>query len=144
MHPRERTMPIYMKVDGIDGAVKGKYKGLIELQSCQFGTHRNITAPTGRGSERRAAPPSVSEIVVTKEQDTTSTALFRESLTGSGKKVVIEFVKGDPPTPYMRVALDDVLISSFSVSGHGGGNSAKPLESLSLNFSRVKYETTAN
>ena len=62
-------MPIYMKYEGIDGPLTGKYKGWIELESAQLGTHRSSTSPTGRGEDRDASVPSVSEIVVTKLTD---------------------------------------------------------------------------
>ena len=69
-------MPIYMKFEGIEGPVTGKYKGWIELQSCQIGIGRS-----GGGSA-----PSASEIVVTKFLDSASTHLMREAVSGTGKK----------------------------------------------------------
>ena len=136
-------MPIYMKVEGISGPVAGKYKGWIELQSCQLGVHRNVTSPTGRGTNREATAPSVTEIVITKGQDIASTALFRQSLAGAGKLVVIEFVKGSPATPYLRLTLENTLIANYSVSSSGGAGDP-PLESLALNFSKVTSETTVH
>ncbi len=142
-------MPIYMGVfgkpnvldRGFKGDVKMKgYEGWIELQSVQLGTTRNITSATGRGSNREAAAPSVQEIVVTKLQDSVSTALFREAVNGTGKLIVIAFVKEDG-TGYLKIVLQNTLISSYSVSGQGADNHARPMESLSLNFTKVTYET---
>ena len=84
-------MPIYMgifeKPHVLDrkfrGEVKAKgYEGWIQLQSAQLGTNRNITTPTGRGTNREASAPATQEIVITKLQDSVSTALYKESLRG--------------------------------------------------------------
>lgn len=135
-------MPIYMKYEGVNGSAKGKHNGWIELESCQVGINRHITNPSGRGSSREANVPSVPEIVITKVQDNASTPLFKESLTGAGKKVTIDFVGKDGEV-YMSIELENVLISSFSVSGSGGDAQNKPLESLSLNATKISYSTKA-
>jgi type VI secretion system secreted protein Hcp len=144
-------MPIYMgifeKPNVLDksfrGGVKAKgYEGWIELQSAQLGTHRNTTNTTGRGSNREATAPSNQEIVITKVQDSVSTALFREALDGNGKLIVVAFVKEDGTT-YMKIVLQNTLIASYNVSGHGVGVHSRPTESLSLNFTNITFEMSA-
>jgi len=141
-------MPIYMgifeKPNMLDksfrGGVKAKgYEGWIELQSAQLGVHRNITSSTGRGTNREASAPGTQEIVITKLQDSVSTALFRGALDGSGKLIVIAFVKEDG-TNYMKIVMQNTLISSYNVSGHGGIADTTPTESLSLNFTKITFE----
>jgi type VI protein secretion system component Hcp len=87
-------MPIYMgifeKPHVLDrkfrGGVKAKgYEGWIQLQSAQLGTNRNITTSTGRGTNREASAPAIQEVVITKLQDSVSTALYRETLGGEGE-----------------------------------------------------------
>jgi type VI secretion system secreted protein Hcp len=141
----EQTMPIYMGFfdapnvlnRSLRGDVTAKgYEGWIELQSAQLGASRSISTPTaGKG----AGKVSVSEITVTKLQDAASSALFRQSLHGEGKMIVIVFVKDG--SAYMTIVLRDALISSYSVSGHGGASSDRPMESLSLNFTQITYNT---
>ena len=137
-------MPIYMHIEGITGSGTGKYQGWIELESAQLSTNRVSSSSIGRNANREASTPSVSEIVVTKSTDVASSALFRESLSGQGKKVVIHFVKDDSKgqVPYLALELENTLISSYNVSGHGGASAAQPMESLSLNFTKVTYSTT--
>ena len=137
-------MPIYMKYEGIKGSATGNYQGWIELESAQLGTGRNITNPTGGGANREGSAPSISEIVITKYQDSSSTHLFREALSGTGKKVTIDFVRsGDCGAPYLSIELENTLISNFSVSGHGGDSHNKPMESLALNFTKISFSTKA-
>ncbi len=142
-------MPIYMgifeKPHVLDrkfrGEVKAKgYEGWIALQSAQLGTNRNITTSTGRGTNREASAPTTQEIVITKLQDSVSTALYKEALRGEGKLIVIAFVKEDG-TSYTTIVLQNTLISSYSVSGHGGGvTDSRPTESLSINFTKITFE----
>jgi type VI secretion system secreted protein Hcp len=139
-------MPIYMQYEGIDGAVTAKgHEKWIELDSCQLGVNRHVTNATGRGTNREASAPAVSEIVATKSQDDASLKLFRASLWGEGKKVKIDFCKaGDKFEPYMQLELENTLISSYSVSGHGhAGADTRPMESLSLNFTKITYNAIA-
>jgi type VI secretion system secreted protein Hcp len=146
---RELAMPIYMGVfekpnvldkSFIGGAKTKGFEGWIELQSAQVGTTRSGTNATGRGSGREGSQPGVQDIVITKYQDAVSAALFREASSGTGRLIVIAFAKADGAA-YMKIVLQDTIISSYSVSGQGGDSHAKPLESLSLNFTKVTYET---
>ena len=138
-------MPIYMNFDGVTGAVTAAgHEKWIELESCQMGVHRNVTSATGRGTNREASVPSVSEIVVTKYQDCASTGLFRASLWGEGKKVKIDFCKTDKDKfePYLQIELENTLVSSYSASGHGGDGHARPMESLAMNFTKITFNAT--
>src|SRR5262245_9516896 len=132
-------MPIYMKYGSVKGDVTAKgHEGWIELQSAQMGVHRSITSPSGRGVNRESTSPAVSEIVITKDLDSSSTNLFRESLWGRGADVEIHFLKSDgDPNPYLAIKLKNTLIANYSVSGHGGVAHSQPMESLSLNFTSI-------
>ena len=133
-------MPIYMKVPGVEGTGTGKYKGWIELQSAQLGVNRRMVSPTGQGANKEASVPPVSEIVVTKSVDVASPDLFRLALSGEGKKVIIDFVKDDDPSQmYLSLELENTLISNYSTGGHAGDNYSRPMEFLSLNFTKVTY-----
>ena len=48
----------------------------------------NVTFFTGRRTDRKASAPATQELVITKLQDSVSTALVREALDGSGKLIV--------------------------------------------------------
>ena len=135
-------MPIYMQYEGIKGAVTEKgHKEWIELESCQLGTHRQVTSAAGRGTNREASSPSVAEIVATKTQDCASVDLWKASLIGKGKKVKIDFVKTekDKQETYLTIELENTMLSSFSTSAHGGDGHSRPMESLSLNFTKITY-----
>ncbi len=44
-------MPIYMKYEGIEGSLTGKYKGWIKVESCQIGHLQNNSRGMGSGGE---------------------------------------------------------------------------------------------
>lgn len=133
-------MPIYMKIEGITGSATGKYNGWIKLNSVQLNPSRS----SGSGVNREASAPSPSEIVVSKSMDVASSLLLRMSVEGKGKKVVIHFVKDDGKVqvPYMAVELENTLISSYMVSGHGGDLVGRPGELLTLNYTKITYAAT--
>ena len=138
-------MPIYMKYDGIDGAVTATgFEKWIELDSCQLGVNRSVSA--GARGNRESSTPSFSDIAVSKSQDAASTGLFSASLFGEGKKVNIAFTKtstdGATQQKFLELTLENVLVSSFSTSGHGGDASQQPMEMLSLNFTKIEWKHT--
>jgi len=139
-------MPIYMKYGTIKGQSKAVgHQGWIELESAQLGGGRNVTTGTSASRDGSARPPD--DIVVSKRQDSSSTLLIRESLQGEGTEVVIDFMPttarkpGEAPRSYLSITLKNCLISSYSISGHGGDTHGRPMESLSLNCTSISYTT---
>jgi type VI secretion system secreted protein Hcp len=131
-------MAIYMKFGGVDGQVSTEnYKGWIELNSFQYGVNRNVSTGAG-GRGREGANPQISEIVVTKEFDVASPKLYQDAVAGSfSTKVEIKLTtttKNKVDT-YLAVELTDCGISSYSTSSGGD----RPMESLSLNFTKIVY-----
>src|SRR3974377_1307042 len=85
-----------MKYDSIQGdATAEGHEKWIELNSVQWGVGRGISSPTGGSADRESSAPSVSEIVVTKATDVSSTKLLNESYQGEGQKVQIDLCKTD-------------------------------------------------
>lgn len=134
-------MPAFMLYEGIDGPVKRKNKKWIEALSVDFGPNKNFALATSKNLQEFMA--SVTEITVVKKVDSTSQALFKESVWGSGRKVVIEFVAPGPNAtakePYMTIDLEGTLIATYSYSA--SGDDAGPYETLSLSFTRLKFST---
>jgi type VI protein secretion system component Hcp len=126
-------MPIYMKYEGIVGTAKGKHSGWIELESCQF--RRDGISGGNRAGNIQINP----EIVISKYNDKASVLLFTESLSGKKppKKVIIDFVKAGEEVPYMSIELENIIISSYNLSGTGVSGDVVPMESLSLNYTKI-------
>nr|WP_294553739.1 type VI secretion system tube protein Hcp [uncultured Rhodopila sp.] len=136
-------MPIYMNYDSL--SVKGDvtatgWENWIELNSFQFGVGRGISSPTGGSADRESSAPSVSEITVTKDQDSSTGPLVTAALQGEGVTVIIDFVKTSSGqlTKYMEYKLTNTLISGWSTSSGGD----RPSESISLNFTKIEVDPT--
>ena len=124
-------MPIYMKYEGIEGEAIGKHKGWIKFDSCQFGVNRAVT--------KNGIPTN--EIVISKRTDSSSPRLFKESLVFKERKAIIDFVKNENEAPYLSIILENAMITSYSISGNGGG-SDRPTESLSISATKITYAST--
>ena len=134
-------MPIYMKYDTIQGdATAEGHEKWIELNSCQWGIGRGISSPTGGSNDRESSAPSVSEVVVTKNTDVSSTKVLNEGYQGEGKDVQIDFCKTDKGKleVYLTITMNNTMISGYSLSSGGD----RPTESLSLNFTKVEFKNT--
>jgi type VI secretion system secreted protein Hcp len=134
-------MAIYMKIDGISGdATQGQHKDWIDIQSFSFGVGRGITTRTGRAQNRESSEPSLSDISITKELDSSSVLLCQEATVGKdGKTVKVDFCRTDKEgTPYLQIILSEVLISGYSTSSGGDRTS----ESITLNYTKIEYNET--
>jgi type VI secretion system secreted protein Hcp len=135
-------MSIYMKWDGIDGAVTTSgLEKWIELNSFQMGVGRAI-GTAARGSETREAnEPSVSEVVITKRLDKSSTKLFMDAVAGDlSATVKFKFTTTtkDKVDTFLAFELTNCGLSGFSLSSGGD----VPVESLSLNFTKILFTYT--
>lgn len=134
-------MPIYLKIDGINGNVTATgHEKWIELGSMQFGVGRGITSvgSVGRESNREASIASISEVTVSKIMDETSPLFFIEACIGVGKNAEIHLCRtGDQVQSFMEYKLQNVLISSYSMETNGEGH---PEESLSFNFDKIEMK----
>jgi len=117
----------YVAISGMDPIV---------FESAQFGPSQR---PSGRGQERESSRPVVAEVVISTVQGEHSTELFKRSLWGEPFSAEIVFQKDGKP--YMKMKLTNALISSFSVSGHGGDADSKPREVWTLSADKIEYET---
>lgn len=138
-------MAIYMKYADVKGSTTAaKHEKWITLESFQLGGGRSISTPVGSAENREASSLSVSEIVVTKQQDNASRALLQKSYTQTkGEEVEIHLVttSAGVDNTIFACVLTNTLISGFSTSSGGD----RPMESLSLNFTKIEatFDTQA-
>jgi len=129
-------MPIYMKIDGIDGKVTEKdHEKWIEVDSIQWGVSRSISSAVGSAKDREASQPSISEVNVIKDMDEASPHIFTEACVGKSKKVQIHLcgTSSNKIQTFMEYELEDGIVSGYSVSASGEQSS----ESLSLSFNKL-------
>ena len=121
---------LFMEPDGLKGeSVVPGYEGWIEIDSFQFGAGVGISSPIS-GKDRESSAPSLSEITVTKQSDSTSVSFFSRLTQGPAFPQVRFVMRDGSGSRIFRFILQDVLVSGYSMSTGGG----IPTESLSLNY----------
>jgi type VI secretion system secreted protein Hcp len=133
-------MAIYMNYNSIPGDVtESGHTTWIELSSFNWGMGRGISTTVGSGAERESSAPSVSEIVVTKDNDVASGKLLVEAFTGEGQTVQIDFTRTakDQQDIYLTITLTNTIISGYSMAS----GADRPTETISLNFTKILVST---
>lgn len=131
-------MPIYMHLEGLEGEVTAKgHEKWIEVETSQDSIHRSI-APGAKDTSRMRGETSLGDVICSRELDKSSNKLWEFCAKGEPiKKVKIDFcvtVK-DKQEPFLKYELENVLVSSYSMSASGSG---KPVESVSFNFTKIE------
>ena len=130
-------MAIYLKYDGIDGAVTTDgFSKWIELNSFQWGISRAIGTAARGSLSREHSEPSISEVTVTKIMDVSAPKLFLEAVAGPlNKKVTIKLTTTtqDKVDTFLTYELENTGISNYSVSSGGD----MPMESITLNYTKI-------
>jgi type VI secretion system secreted protein Hcp len=116
-------MAIYMKYGPIEGdATAQSHEKWITCDSIQWGGGRGISTPTGSAKNREASMVSISEVVVSKQQDGSSPELLKRSYVGTD---------GEDVTLHLTTTSDQ---GGFSVSSGGD----RPTEAVSMNFTKIQ------
>jgi type VI secretion system secreted protein Hcp len=139
----------FLKIEGVDGESKVEnHVGEIEISSFSWGA-TNSSSLGSAGGGAGAGKAQISPLSFTKTADKTSPKLFGACATGQHFKtaVLVGTLRGSSDSevrgkeqPYMKLTLQDVLVSSYQVGGQAGDG--RPTEVLSLNFTKITYAIT--
>jgi type VI secretion system secreted protein Hcp len=133
------AVDMFFKIDGAKGeSTDAAHKESIDVLSWSWGL-------TQAGSARLAAgggsgKVSVQDLSFTKYIDASTPNLMKMCADGSHfKKAVLTVRKaGKSPLEYLKITLEDGIISSVSTGGSGGED--RLTETVALNFARFKVE----
>ncbi|HSP42600.1 MAG TPA: type VI secretion system tube protein Hcp [Luteolibacter sp.] len=120
------------------GALDSRHKDWIDIHGFDIDTKRDFAAAVG-GGERDGSLPVFSELGLAKFVDRATPGLFR-AIVESGEsfpKVTLDLTAGGDQ-PFARLELENVLVSGQSFAAATGSHE-RPVELLSLNFSRITY-----
>ncbi|MCU1725197.1 Hcp family type VI secretion system effector [Pseudomonas sp. 5P_5.1_Bac1] len=116
----------------------------IEIMSYSHNVSMQVTNDVSN-TERTSGKPHVGEFTLTKFVDTSTPNLNLYCASGKAiaqAKITIgrNAAEGSGQIlPFIVYTLDNVVFSNVSVSGGTGG---KPVETISLNFTKIKWELT--
>jgi len=124
----------YLRIEGIQGESKAlNHENWIEFDSYSWGMHRAADTMS----------PELGDLVITKCLDKASPKLYEACASGERIREAIIDVVVEEQT-FMVIKLEDVRISSVESSSDGGGSSMsdRPIESVSLNYQKIKWTYT--
>ena len=136
---------MFLKLDGIPGQtlVEGVAKEIECLSFSHGMSHPMTYGPSNQA--RTSGRPVHQDFTVTKYLDESSPKLIEHCNRGEDvKTATFTFSQSDGPTgkltPLWVVTMTKALISSYSAGGSGGDI---PVETLTLNYTTIKWEFKA-
>lgn len=132
----------FLKIPGCDGESQDStYKNCIDVDSWSWGmTQSGSMHVSGGGGKGKV---SIHDLSVTKQVDKASPALMQKCCKGEHfpeATLICRKAGGDSQVEYLKIKMEEVLVSSYSQSG--GGGDTMPLDSFTLNFAKVTEEYT--
>ena len=129
----------FLKIDGIEGEATAKgHEKEIEIESFSWGETNTGSHATGGGGG--AGKVNMQDFHVTMKNNSASPKLLLACASGEHiKKAILTCRKaGKEQQEYLKLTMNDILVSSFQTSGSAG--EMIPMDSFSLNFSKIEYE----
>jgi type VI secretion system secreted protein Hcp len=133
------AMDMFLKVDGVSGESKdAKHKEAVDVLAWSWGLSNSGSAHTGGGAG--AGKASFQDLSFTKYIDFSSTALQLACANGKHFKNAVLTVRkaGEKPLEYIKITMEEVMVSAVSTGGSGGED--RLTENVTLNFAKVKLE----
>ena len=130
----------FLKIDGIEGeSTDSKHKGEIDIQSFSFGVSQ-LGSHAGGGGGGGSGKASFQDLHFTTNVSKASPKLMLACATGEHiKKAVLTVRKaGTDQQEYMKVTLEELLVSSYQDGGHEG--SVFPSDQFALNFAKIEFD----
>ena len=127
----------FLKIDGIDGeSTDSKHKNEIDILSWSWGESQTGSSATGGGGG--AGKVSMNDFNFMMTVNKASPKLLLACANGSHIKEALLTCRkaGKEQQEYLKIKFTDLLVSSFQTSG----SSETPVDSISLNFSKIEYE----
>lgn len=134
---------IFLKLDNIKGESQAEgFKDQIEIMSYSHNVAMQVSNDVSL-AERTSGRAHVGEMSLTKFVDLATPVLNEYCCSGRIiRKAVLTLCRNDDGKmrSFIVYNLSNVLISHLSVSGGTGG---KPVETMSLNFTKIEWQITA-
>ena len=130
-------MPIYLQLGQVQGlSTDVGHERWIPITSCMVGK-LDIAASAATGA-RNPDIKQLREVTRTRYVDGTSTKLFQMANNGSQPLVAVLDFSDDHGDTYFSLKLSEAQVSAFGVSGNRQGATSKPMESFTLNFTKLE------
>ncbi|MCI3943977.1 SciM protein [Pseudomonas syringae] len=131
----------FMQIDGVEGeSLDADHKGWVELLSYHYDASQSISTSASSSGGASAGGVALGDFQISKYVDQATPKLFELCCRGAHfKNVTVRIHRaGTEKFKYMDIVLEDVLIST--VSGQGAERGGFPVEIITLNYGRIKFE----
>ncbi len=131
------SVDAFLKLDGIKGESKDSaHKDEIDILSYSWGLSQSGAAHFGGGAG--AGKVNVQDLNIVKRVDKSSPPLHLYCCNGKHIKsaMIVMRKAGEKPLDYIKITLEDVMVTSVQSAGHDGQE--VPTESISFNFAKFK------
>lgn len=128
----------YLKIDGVEAeSADEKHKGEIDVESFSWGETQS--GSSGRGGGAGAGKVQPQDFSFVKKLDKASPVLLMGCATGQHYKSAVLTARkaGGGQQDYMKITMEDVLISSYQVGGSAHGD-VVPMDQVTLNFAKLE------
>jgi type VI secretion system secreted protein Hcp len=136
------AVDIFLKINGVDGESKDdKHKKDIDILAFSWGLSNSGSAQTGGGAG--AGKVNVQDISFTKWVDASTPKLVLACCNGThyaDATLVVRKAGGSSPVEYIKLKIQEVLITSVSTGGSGGED--RLTENVTLNFAKFNLDYT--
>lgn len=137
------AVDMFLKIGDIKGeSADKKHPNEVDVLSWSWGLSNSGTTHTGRGGG--AGKANVQDLSFTKYVDSASHALLEACSNGKHypkANLVVRKAGGKgAPIEYIKIEMEEVLITSVATGGSGGQD--RLTENVTLNFAKVKFEYT--
>ena len=129
------AVDIFLKLDGVTGESRdSKHEKEIDVLSWSWGMTQSGTAHLGSGAG--SGKVAVQDLHITKFIDKASPILTKFCCNGKhiAKGSLVVRKAGEHPLEYLKIDLEEVLITSYTTGGSGAED--RLTENISLNFAK--------
>lgn len=133
------AVDMYLKLEGIDGeSVDDAHAGELDVLAWSWGMSQSGSSHMGGGGG--AGKVAVQDLSFTHYVDKASGNLMLFCAKGKpiAEAVLVVRKAGDTPLEYIKITMNDALVTSVSTGGSGGED--RLTENVTLNFAKVKVE----
>lgn len=138
---RSSVQDMFLKIDGIKGESRDHaHEGEIDVLAWSWGMSQSGTMHRARGGG--AGQVSVQDLFITKHIDKATPSLYLHCASGRHvptATLTIRTAGGDELVETLVINLENLIVSDIQSSESTG---ELPVETMSLNFARVKMEYT--
>jgi type VI secretion system secreted protein Hcp len=130
----------FLKIEGVSGeSLDAKHKGEIDVEAWSWG-ETNAVPPGAPGGGGGAGKVQMQDFNFTARTSKASPNLMLACASGKHLKSAVLTARkaGKPQAEFLTFSLSDILVSAYQTGGAEG--EVVPMDSVSLNFSKIQVE----